>query len=129
MGTDNESNAGTVDAIISGSMSSTDLPIDLDDFFQHLSNEQTRYVLYLLTERGGTVHLEEINDYFDNSSDKMMLHHTVVPRLVDFHLIDYDQETKAITPTPICDDLTSALETVKTLEKEPVNEFLEQMNR
>ncbi|MCU4972075.1 hypothetical protein OB955_04920 [Halobacteria archaeon AArc-m2/3/4] len=128
MGTDNEPYATTVDATVSDFEFSTDLPIDSGDFFQLLTNEQTRYVLYLLTERGGTVHLEEITDYFDSSSDEVMLHHTVVPRLVDFHLIDYDQETRAITPTPICDDLTPALETVKILETEPVNEFLEEMN-
>ncbi|MCU4744756.1 hypothetical protein [Natronoglomus mannanivorans] len=128
MGTDNEPYADTVDATVSDFEFSTDLPIDSGDFFQLLTNEQTRYVLYLLTERGEAVHLEEITDYFDSSSDEVMLHHTVVPRLVDFHLIDYDQETRAITPTPICDDLTPALETVKTLETEPVNEFLEEMN-
>lgn len=129
MGTDNESNADIVDAIVSDSMSSVDLPIDIGDFFQLLANEQTRYVLYLLTEKGGTIHLQDINDCFDSSSDEVMLHHTVVPRLVDFHLIDYDQETGAITPTPICDDLTPALEIVKEFERESVDEFLEQMNR
>lgn len=129
MGTDDESDAGTIDAMVSDSMSSTDLPIDLGDFFQLVANEQTRYVLYLLTERGGTVHLEEINDYFDSSRKEVMLHHTVVPRLVDFHLIDHDQETRAITPTPICDDLTPALETVKIFDRKPVNGFLEQMDR
>ncbi|WP_276255984.1 hypothetical protein [Halomontanus rarus] len=128
MGTDNEPYATTLDAMASDFVSSTDLPIDLDDFFQLLTNEQTRYVLYLLTEKGGTVHLEDINDYFDSSSDEIMLHHTVLPRLADFHLINYDQETRAITPTPTCDDLTPALETVKTLETEPVTEFLKEMN-
>lgn len=99
----------------------TDLPIALSDLFQLLANDRTRRLLYLLTDRGGTVFFEELEAHFDDAA--VGLRHNQLPRLVDFHIIDYDREADAITLTPIGDDLRPALETIRALENPEVAEF------
>ena len=47
------------------------------------------------------------------------LHHVRLPRLVDFHIIDYDKTAVAITLTPIGDDLRPVLEVIESLEAVP----------
>lgn len=98
----------------------TDLPIALSDLFQLLANDRTRRLLYLLTDRGGTVFFEELETHFDDAA--VGLRHHQLPRLVDFHIVDYDREADAVTLTPIGDDLRPALETVRTLDGPEVAE-------
>lgn len=109
--------------------SSTDLPIATSDFLQLVANERTRYLLYLLTDRGGTVFLAELEERFPGDDPRALLHHHHLPRLVDFHIIDYDPDSGAITLTPIGDDLRPSLETIKSLEADAAAAFLEQTRR
>jgi hypothetical protein len=109
--------------------SSTDLPISISDFLQLMANARTRYALYLLTARGGTVFLAELEEYFEDDKARTMLHHHHLPRLIDFHIIDYEPDSGAITLTPIGDDLRPAIETIKSMEADAATAFLEQTNR
>lgn len=89
-----------------------DLPITIDEFLGTLATEQTRYFLYLLTERGGTICVEELEDYFETNTTE--LHHNQLPRLVDYNLIEYDRDTDAVTLTPLGDELKPFIEMIRT---------------
>ncbi|ADB60146.1 hypothetical protein Htur_1256 [Haloterrigena turkmenica DSM 5511] len=93
----------------------TDLPIALGDLFQLLATDRTRQLLYFLTARGGTVFVEELEAAFDDEA-MIGFHHVQFPRLIDFHIIDYDREAGAITLTPIGDDLRPVLELVREMD-------------
>ena len=100
------------------SATSTDLPIALGDLLSLLANDRTRQLLYLLSDRGGTVFFEELEARFDGAA--VELRHNQLPRLDDCQIIDYDRETDAITLTPIGDDLRPVLETIKPLDDHEV---------
>lgn len=106
-----------------------DLPIDIDDLLPILANERTRYLLYLLTERGGTLRLEEITQYFDDEEIAAEFHHNQLPRLVDYQIANYNQETGAITLTPIGDELKPFIETIRSWDDDSVDEFLLEATR
>lgn len=114
---------------LSDDLSSTELPISISDLLLLLANDRTRYLLYFLTERGGTVFLDELEDHFEDEEATTMLHHHHLPRLVDFHIIDYEQDSRAITLTPIGDDLKPALETIQSLEDTAATAFLNRTAR
>lgn len=104
--------------------STVDLPVDIDDLLQILANERTRYLLYLLTERGGTIRLEEITHHFDGGEIATEFHHNQLPRLVDHQIINYNQEDGAVTLTPIGDELKPFIETIRAWDDDRADEFL-----
>jgi len=126
---DAEPDADRVDAPNAAADASTALPIELEEFFQLLADEQTRYLCYLLAERGGTVPLEELEEHFDDENAAVRLHHEKLPRLADLHLVDFDHEAGIVTPTRLCDDLRSALESVREIEGDNADDFVAQMRR
>lgn len=89
-----------------------DHPISIDELLGLLATEQTRYLLYLLTDRGGTIYVGELEDYFEDSGNTIELHHNQLPRLMDHNLIEYDRATDAVTLTPLGDDLKPFLEMI-----------------
>ncbi|ELY61093.1 hypothetical protein [Natronolimnohabitans innermongolicus] len=96
-----------------------DLPIAFSDLLQLLANDRTRALLYYLTTRGGTVFLDELAAALDGDDILTALHHVQLPRLVDFHIIDYDEAAGAVTLTSIGDELRPALEAIEALETAP----------
>ncbi|ELY53984.1 ArsR/SmtB family transcription factor [Natronolimnohabitans innermongolicus] len=115
-------------ALNAGTDASTDLPLELEDFFQLLADEQTRYILYLLTERGGTVPISELEDRFDDEQAAIRLHHEKLPRLADYRLVDFDHEAGAVTPTRRCDELRTVLESVREFDGD-ADDFVAQIQR
>lgn len=59
--------------------------------------------------------VEELEAAFDDEA-MIGFHHVQFPRLIDFHIIDYDREAGAITLTPIGDDLRPVLELVREMD-------------
>lgn len=107
---------------------SADLPLALSDLFQLLATDQTRQLLSLLTARGGTVFIDELEAAFD--ADAMAgFHHIQFPRLVDCHLIDYDREAAAISLTPIGDELRPVLELIRAMDDPAIAAIPEQAAR
>ena len=106
-----------------------DCPLELEAFFDLVADERTRYLCYLLAERGGTVPLEELEAQFDDEHAAVRLHHDTLPRLADRGLVEFDHETGVVTPTRLCDDLRPALESVRAMEGDAADEFLSRARR
>ncbi|GAB3672999.1 DUF7344 domain-containing protein [Halopiger thermotolerans] len=119
----------SVDSRRRGDDLTVDVPINIGDLFRILANERTRYLLYLLTARGGTVHRKEIERYFDSEDVGIELRHNQLPRLADHGIIDYHREAGSVTLTPIGDELKPVIERVQGWENDEVDEFLRQAKR
>ena len=93
-----------------------------------LADEQTRYFPYLLTERGGTVPVSELEDHFDDENAAIWLHHEKLPQLADYRLVDFDHEAGVVTPTRRCDELRTVLESVRWFDGD-ADDFVAQIQR
>lgn len=126
------------------STSGADSPLSPSAIFGILADKQDRFVLYLLTERGGTIPLDELaivvaaweNDTRSELITKEMehrvhtrLHHSSIPKLVEYGLVTTTQDSDAVTLTERGEQLDAYLEFAKEQERQDVQQFLEQNQR
>jgi len=121
-----------------------DIPLSPSAIFAILADRQDRFVLYLLEERGGTIPLDELaitvaaweNETRSELVTKEMehrkqtqLHHTCIPKLAEYGLVETTQDTDAVTLTKMGEKLDEYLEFAKEKELRDVQRFLEQSQR
>ncbi|WP_290816532.1 hypothetical protein [Halovivax sp.] len=108
--------------------------------FDLLAQDRRRYVLYVLSARGGSVHLDELATRLaarkaetgavepsDQAKrrERTALYHAEVPKLVDYGVVDYDPTTCGVTLTGRGRALEPYLEFARTREPDDVGEFLD----
>lgn len=75
---------------------------DIDEFFDVMSDESRRRVLYYLREHDGTADVAELRGHLserttaDTAEISTTLHHRTLPKLVDCEVIDYDQNSEQV---------------------------------
>ena len=109
--------------------------------FRILANEQRRFVLYLLAERGGTAPLDElaalVSGYGADSSTEQglpcvahrRLYHNHLPRLAEHGLVEYDRDDEAVTLTDRGEQLQPYLAFARERESRDVDGMLERSRR
>lgn len=114
--------------------------------FDALSDRHSRFVLYLLEDRGGTIPVDELAARFaawvtemetatgrvpDDVEEEiyLRLHHVALPKLVDLELVTYDRDSGAVTLSVRYDRLRAYLEFARVQECGDVESFLEGSRR
>lgn len=111
--------------------------------FDVLSDKRSRFALYLLEDRGGTIAVDELTARFadwerettDGVSEDieegiyLRLHHVTLPKLAGFGLVIYDPDSGAVTLSERCDRLQPYLEFARVQEFGDVKAFLERCRR
>ena len=112
--------------------------------FGLFTEKRTRFLLYLLYDRGGTIPIDEVAERLaswegDAAVDDLptetveriqrTLHHASLPKLADHGFLTYEHETGAVTLTDRGDRLEPYLEFAREREPEPVEAFLERNRR
>lgn len=96
---------------------------DLDDLFDLLRNERRRFVLQKLDEDGPT-RLRDIADDLTDRDDLpdrsayVSLLQIHVPKLIDGHVVRYDEDSGIVSPGPDFDQFARALQAVEDVRTE-----------